>query len=88
MNIEEVNKGCRPAPQETIKSIASDICKAACEIDYVLRAMEAQTFDVRVDEPKTEGADTLEASLIFTKVLMSNIMARLHDFSDRMGVGT
>ena len=88
MNFEEVNAGCVSAPPETIKSIAGEICKAAYEIDYVLKAMEAQTFDVRVDEPKATGADTLEVSLIFTKGLMNNIMARLHDFSDRMGVET
>ncbi len=86
MNFEKVNTECVVAPRETIKSIADDICKTACEIDCVLRAMEAQVFDTHVPEPERVRGDTLEEALILAAGLMSSTNARLYDFANRMGV--
>lgn len=86
MNFEKVNADCVAAPQETIKSITGDICRTACEIDHVLRAMEAQVFDTQTNEPARTGSDTLEEALIFAREFMSSTNARLYDFAKRMGV--
>lgn len=86
MNFEKVNTDYVAAPQETIKSIAGDICRTACEIDCVLRAMEAQVFDTHVPEPERVRGDTLEETLILAIGLMNSTNARLHDFANRMGV--
>lgn len=75
-------------PKETIKDITGTNYKAVCEIKVVLRAIEAQTFGINEAEPEpnTPGDDTLEAALIGTNKILDNIVGRLHQFADRMGV--
>lgn len=91
MNFEKVNEvGCAPMPaiipKETIKDITGTNYKAVCEINVVLRAIEAQTFGINEAEPNTPRDDTLEAALIGTNKILDNIVGRLHQFADRMGV--
>lgn len=78
---------CVPAmPKETIKDITGTNYQAVCEINVVLSAIEAQTFGIKKTEPDTPEEDTLEAALIGTNKILDNIVGRLHQFADRMGV--
>nr|DAK51025.1 MAG TPA: hypothetical protein [Caudoviricetes sp.] len=91
MNFEKVNEvGCAPMPaimpKENIKDITGTNYKAVCEINVVLSAIEAQTFGINEAEPDTPREDTLEAALIGTNKILDNIVGRLHQFADRMGV--
>ena len=91
MNFERANEVCcAPMPAvastDTIKNITGTNYKAVCEINVVLSAIEAQTLGINTAEPDTLGEDTLEAALIGTNKILDNIMVRLHQFADRMGV--
>lgn len=78
---------CVPAmPKETIKKITGTNYQMLCEINVVLSAIEAETFGIKKNEPDTPGEDTLEAALIGTNRILDNILCRLHQFADRMGV--
>lgn len=91
MNFEKVNEvGCAPMPavmpKENIKDITGTNYKAVREIDYILSAIEAQIFGVDANKLSEPGEDTLEAALIGTNKILDNIVGRLHQFADRMGV--
>ena len=93
MNFEKESGVCNcvPAmPKETIKNITATNYQAVCEINFVLSAIEAQTFGIKKTEPDTPGEDTLEAALIGTLIgtnkILDNIVGRLHHFADLMGV--
>ncbi len=75
-------------PKETIKDITGTNYKAVCEIDIVLSAIEAQIFGVDANKLSGPGEDTLEAALIGTNKILDNIVGRLHQFANRMGVET
>lgn len=75
-------------PKDTIKSITGNNYKAACEIDYVLKAIDAQIFGTNMDKPDEPGEDTLEAALMGTNKLLNSIVDRLRCFANRMGVET
>lgn len=93
MNFEKESGVCDCVPvmpKETIKDITATNYQAVCEINVVLSAIEAQTFGIKKTEPDTPGEDTLEdtleAALIGTNKILDNIVGRLHQFADRMGV--
>lgn len=91
MNFERANEmSCAPmpavAPRDTIKNITGTNYKAVCEINVVLSAIEAQTFGINTAELDTPGEDTLEAAFIGTNKILDNIVGRLHQLADRIGV--
>lgn len=89
MNFEKESGVCDCVPvmpKETIKDITATNYQAVCEINVVLSAIEAQTFGIKKTEPDTPVEDTLEAALIGTNKILDNIVGRLHQFADRMGV--
>ena len=89
MNFEKEGGVCScvpDVPKKTIKDITGTNYHAVCEINVVLSAIEAQTFGIKKTEPDTPGEDTLEAALIGTNKILDNILCRLHQFADRMGV--
>ena len=89
MNFEKESGVCDCVPvmpKETIKDITGTNYQMLCEINVVLSAIEAETFGIKKNEPDTPGEDTLEAALIGTNKILSNIVGRLHQFADRMGV--
>ena len=89
MNFEKESGVCDCVPvmpKETIKDITATNYQAVCEINVVLSDIEAQTFGIKKTEPDTPGEDTLEAALIGTNRILDNILCRLHQFADRMGV--
>lgn len=77
-----------PTPIITIKETVDNNYKAVCEIDYILSAIEAQIFGVDANKLSEPEEDTLEAVLIGTNKILDNIMGRLHQFANRMGVET
>ena len=77
-----------PTPITTIKETVGNNYKMVREIDYILSAIEAQMFGVDANKLSEPGEDTLEAALIVTNKILDNIMGRLHQFADRMGVET
>lgn len=77
-----------PTPITTIKETVGNNYKAVREIDYILSAIEAQIFGVDANKLSEPGEDTLEAALIGTNKILDNIMGRLHQFANRMGVET
>lgn len=89
MNFEKESGVCDCVlvmPKETIKDITGTNYQVVCEINVVLSAIEAQTFGIKKTEPDTPGEGTLEAALIGTNKILDNIVGRLHQFADRMGV--
>lgn len=89
MNFEKESGVCDCVPvmpKKTIKDITATNYQAVCEINVVLSDIEAQTFGIKKTEPDTPGEDTLEAALIGTNKILDNIVGRLHQFADRMGV--
>ena len=89
MNFEKESGVCNCVPvmsKETIKDITGTNYKAVCEINFMLSAIEAETFGIKKTEPDTPGEDTLEAALIGTNKILDNIVGRLRQFADRMGV--
>lgn len=97
MNFENAKEMscCSPIPEITpvptpitIKVITGNNYKAANEIDCVLKVMEAQIFGMNADKPVEPEEDTLEAVLIGTNKTLDNIVGRLHQFANRMGVET
>ena len=89
MNFEKESGVCDCVPvmlKETIKDITGTNYQMLCEINVVLSAIEAETFGIKKTEPDTPGEDTLEAALIGTNKILNNIVGRLHQFADRMGV--
>ncbi len=95
-NFEEKTGCCSPVPEltsahmpkETIKDTVGDNYKVVCEIDYVLRAIVAQTFGVDEDKLDNSGGDTLEATLMRTNKLLHSVIDKLYLFANRMGVET
>lgn len=84
---ESVLGDCVPdMPKETIKDITGTNYQMLYEINVLLSAIEAETFGIKKTEPDTSGEDTLEAALIGTNKILNNIVGRLHQFADRMGV--
>lgn len=77
-----------PTPIITIKETVGNNYKAVREIDYILSAIEAQIFGVDANKLSEPEEDTLEAALIGTNKILDNIMVRLHQFTNRMGVET
>ena len=89
MNFEKESGVCDCVPvmpKETIKNITGTNYQILCEINKVLSAIEAETFGIKKTELDTQGQDTLEAALIGTNKILDNIVLRLHQFADRMGV--
>lgn len=96
MNFEKAKEMscCSPIPEimpastpiTTIKEIVGNNCKAAREIDYMLSAIEAQIFGVDTNKLSEPEEDTLETALIGTNKILDNIVGRLHQFADHMGV--
>ena len=80
----------RPAttPITTIKETMGNNYKTVCEIDYILSAIEAQIFGVGANKLSDPEEGTLEAALIGTNKILNNILGRLHQFANRMGVET
>lgn len=77
-----------PTPITTIKETVGNNYKAVREIDYILSAIEAQIFGVDANKLSEPEEDTLDAVLIGTNKILDNIVGRLHQFADRMGVQT
>ena len=77
-----------PTPITTIKETVGNNCKAAREIDYVLKCIAAQVFGADMDKPDVPGEDTLEAALMATSKLLNSIVEQLRCFANRMGVET
>lgn len=75
-----------PTPITTIKETVGNNYKTVREIDYILSAIEAQIFGVDTNKLSEPEEDTLEVALIGTNKILDNIMGRLHQFADRMGV--
>ena len=93
MNFEKESGVCDCVPvmpKETIKDITGTNYQMLCEINAVLSAIEAETFGIKKTEHNTTGEDTLkdtlEAALIGTNKILDNIVCRLHQFADLMGV--
>lgn len=95
MNFEKAKEMscCSPIPEITpaptpitIKETTDSNYKAAREIDYMLSAIEAQIFGVDTNKLSEPEEDTLEAALIGTNKILDNIVGRLRQFADRMGV--
>lgn len=96
MNFEKAKEMscCSPIPEitpvstpiTTIKETVGNNCKIVREIDYMLSAIEAQIFGVDTNKLSEPEENTLEAALIGTNKILDNIMGRLHQFADRMGV--
>ena len=81
--------GIMPAPTPiTIKETVGNNYKTVREIDCILSAIEAQIFDVDANKLSEPGEDTLEAALICTNEILCDIMGRLRQFANRMGVET
>lgn len=95
-NFEEKTCRCSPMPEltsalmpkDTIKNITGTNYRAVCEINIVLSAIEAQIFGVDANKLSEPEEDTLEAALISTNKILDNIVGRLHQFANRMGVET
>ena len=86
---ESVLCDCVPdMPKETIKNITGTNYQMLCEINVVLSDIEAETFGIKNTEPDTPGDDTIAAALIGTNRILNNILGRLHQFANRMGVET
>lgn len=80
---------CVPAmPKETIKDITGINYKMLCEINVVLSAIEAEIFGVDANKLSDPEEGTLEAALIGTNKILNNILGRLQQFANRMGVDT
>lgn len=77
-----------PTPITTIKETIGCNYKTVREIDYILSDIEAQIFGVAANKLSDPGEDTLEAALIGTNKILNNILGRLHQFANRMGVET
>lgn len=77
-----------PTPITTVKETVGNNYKAVREIDYILSALEAQIFGVDANKLSEPEEDTLDAVLIGTNKILDNIVGRLHQFADRMGVQT
>ena len=77
-----------PTPITTIKEIMGNNYKTVREIDYTLSAIEAQIFGVGANKLSDPEESTLEAALIGTNKILNNILDRLHQFANRMGVET
>ena len=77
-----------PTPITTIKEIMGNNYKTVREIDYILSAIEAQIFGVGENKLSDPEEGTLEAALIGTNKILNNILGRLHQFANRMGVET
>ena len=77
-----------PTPITTIKETVGNNYKTVREIDYILSAIEAQIFGVGANKLSDPEEGTLEAALIGTNKILNNIVGRLHQFADRMGVET
>lgn len=75
-----------PTPITTIKETVGNNYKAVREIDYILSAIEAQIFGVDANKLSEPEEDTLEAALIGTNKILDNIVGRLRQFADRIGV--
>ena len=89
MNFEKESGVCDCVPvmpKKTIKDITGINYQAVCEINVVLSAIEAQIFGVDENKLNEPGENTLEAALIGTNKILDNIVGRLHQFADRMGV--
>lgn len=77
-----------PTPITTIKETIGCNYNTAREIDYILSAIEAQIFGVGENKLSDPEEGTLEAALIGTNKILENILGRLHQFANRMGVKT
>lgn len=77
-----------PTPITTIKETMGNNYKTVREIDYILSAIEAQIFGVGENKLSDPEEGTLEAALIGTNKILNNILGRLHQFANRMGVET
>lgn len=77
-----------PTPITTIKETVGNNYKTVREIDYILSAIEAQIFGVDANKLSDPEEGTLEAALIGTNKILDNILGRLHQFANRMGVET
>lgn len=77
-----------PTPITTIKETMGNNYKTVREIDYILSAIEAQIFGVGANKLSDPEEGTLEAELIGTNKILNNILGRLHQFANRMGVET
>ena len=75
-----------PTPITTIKETMGNNYKTVCEIDYILSAIEVQMFGVGANKLSDPEEGTLEAALIGTNKILNNILGRLHQFANRMGV--
>ena len=77
-----------PTPITTIKETMGNNYKTVREIDYILSAIEAQIFGVGANKLSDPEEGTLEAVLIGTNKILDNILGRLHQFANRIGVET
>lgn len=97
MNFEKAKEMscCSPIPEIThaptpitIKETVGNNYKAVREIDYILSDIEAQIFGADTNKLSEPEEETLEAVLIGTNKTLDNIVGRLHQFANRMGVET
>ena len=75
-------------PITTIEETIGNNYKTVREIDYTLSAIEEQIFGVGANKLSDPEEGTLEAALVNTNKILNNIMGRLHQFANRMGVET